>query len=130
MHHFTGSTLEAKIQNIILLKHHFTGSFLKKKSPAAPFILLGHHFCDEKSLKYFLKILHFTGTSFYRVRTVVKMVMGSSTGSLKTSLKVFPSTPAPCTHQVYTQKQLFGILAHMPYCDLVRGRVQEKSTPK
>ena len=30
MHHFTGSTLEAKIQYIILLKHHFTGSFLKK----------------------------------------------------------------------------------------------------
>ena len=38
MHHFMGSTLEAKIQSIILLKHHFTSSFLKKKSPAAPII--------------------------------------------------------------------------------------------
>ena len=56
------------------------------------------------------------------------MVMGSSTGSLKTSLEVFPGTPAPCTHPVYTQKQLFGILAHMPYCDLVRGLVQKKHT--
>ena len=43
MHHFTGSTLEAKIQYIILLKHHFTGSFLKK-------IACGAH--------------HFTGASF------------------------------------------------------------------
>ena len=49
VHHFTGSTLEARIQNIILLKHHFTGSFLEKKSPAAPIILLGHHFTGEKS---------------------------------------------------------------------------------
>ena len=57
-------------------------------------------------------------------------IMGSSTGSLKTSLEVFPATPAPCTHPVYTQKQLFGILAHMPYCDLVRGRVPIKNTPK
>ena len=49
MHHFTGSTLEAKIQYIILLKHHFTGSFLRKKSPAAHIILLGHHFTGENS---------------------------------------------------------------------------------
>ena len=58
------------------------------------------------------------------------MIMGSSTGSRKTSLEVFPGTPAPCTHPVYTQKQLFSILAHMPYCDLVRGRVPIKNTPK
>ena len=49
VHHFTGSTLEAKIQNIILLKHHFTGSFLKK-------IACGAH--------------HFTGASFYRGKVV------------------------------------------------------------
>ena len=49
MHHFTGSTLEAKIQYIILLKHHFTGSFLKK-------IAWGAH--------------HFTGASFYRGKLV------------------------------------------------------------
>ena len=58
------------------------------------------------------------------------MVMGSSTGSLKTSLEVFPDTPAPCTYPVYTLKRLFDILAHMPYCDLVRGRVLKKNTPK
>ena len=29
MHHFTGSTLEAQIQNIILLKHHFFSAIFR-----------------------------------------------------------------------------------------------------
>ena len=49
MHHFVGSTLEAKIQYIISLKHHFASSFLKKKTPAAPIISSIHHLLGEKS---------------------------------------------------------------------------------
>ena len=49
-------------------EHHFTETsfFLSDFSPAAPFILLGHHFCSESSLIFFSKSFillehHFTG---------------------------------------------------------------------
>ena len=34
MHHFTGSTLEAQIQNIILLKHHFFSTIFRLRRPS------------------------------------------------------------------------------------------------
>ena len=51
----------------------------------------------------------------------------SSAEGLQTSLEVFPGTPAPLTYPLYTQKQLFVILDHVPYCDLVRWRDQKKA---
>ena len=55
------------------------------------------------------------------------MIMGSSAGGLQTSLEVFAGTPTPFTYPVYTQKQLFVILDHVPYCDLVRQRGTKKT---
>ena len=50
----------------------------------------------------------------------------NSVRGLETSLEVFPDTPAPFTHPVHTQKLVFGIPDHVPYCDLVRGLCPEK----
>ena len=47
---------------------------------------------------------------------------------LETSLEVFPDTPVSFTHPVHTQKLVFDIPDHVPYCDLVRGLLAKKDT--
>ena len=54
------------------------------------------------------------------------MITESSARGQQTSLEGFPGTPAPLTYPLNTQKQLFVTLAHMLYCDLVRGLVLKK----
>ena len=72
------------------------------------------------------------GVFFFAHKSTVEIskndLMDSVRG-LETSLEVFPDTPASFTNPVHTQKLVFGIPDHVPYCDLVRGLCPKKKTP-